>query len=177
MTWQLVLAVVAALFGGYIVWQNRPSLGPRRVGKARREALAAARAKIASATSPSERAEALCDAGDSSAFAALSPTSAAGYYLRAMRTDPTAAEPVLRAARGLTRRPRTLESLLWRRLGGHAWEGAYRAPAIAALVELARLYDGPLRNRNKARAIANTLAALGYVAPAPHAEQPVAQAS
>ena len=165
MTWQLVLGVVAALFGAFIVWQNRPSLGPRRVGKARREALAAARAKIASATTPRERAEALCDAGDSSAFAVLSPTSAVGYYLRAMRSDPSSADPVVRAAKGLSRRPRTLESLLWRRLGGAPWDGPTRPATIAALVSLAALYDRPLRSRSKARAIGHALAALGHREP------------
>lgn len=170
MTWQLALALVAALFGGFIVWQNRPSLGPRRVGKARREALAAARAKIGAAKTPSERAEALCDAGDSSAFVVGSPTSAVGYYLRAMRSDPTSAEPVVRAARGLARRPRTLESLLWRRLGVAPWEGPTRPAALAALVELGQLYESSLRNRSKARAISHALAALGYRAPAVQAE-------
>ena len=58
MTWQLALAVAAALFGAFIVWQVRPSLGPRplgRAGKARRQALTAARARLAAATSPAER--------------------------------------------------------------------------------------------------------------------------
>jgi len=171
MTWQIVLAVAAALFGAFIIWQVRPSLGPKRVGKARRQALAAARAKIAAAKTPGERAEALCDAGDSSAFAIGSPTSAVGYYLRAMRTDPASAEPITRAARGLARRPRTLESLLWRRLGVAPWEGSTRPAALAALVQLGHLYTGPLRNRSKARAIAHALAALGYSAPVPTSEE------
>jgi hypothetical protein len=170
MTWQLALAVAAALFGALIVWQNRPSLGPRKVGKARRQALADARARLAAATSPAERARALCDAGDASAFAVGSVTSALGYYLRAMRADPTSSEPVVRTARGLARRPRTLESVLWRRLGGSGWEGAGRAAALAALTELARIYAGPLRNRNRARAIGYALAALGQ-APEPSGDR------
>jgi hypothetical protein len=173
MTWQLLLALAAAFFGGFIIWQNRPSLGPRRVGKARRQALAAARAKIAAATTPSERAEALCDAGDSSAIAIGSPTSAVGYYLRAMRTDPSSAEPIVRAARGLVRRPRTLESLLWRRLAVGPWEGSGRPAALAALAALGHLYEGPLRNRSKGRAIAHALAALGYKPPVVSPEEAV----
>jgi hypothetical protein len=161
MTWQLALAVAAALFGALIVWQNRPSLGPRKVGKARRQALADARARVAAAASPSEKARALCDAGDASAFTVGSFTSALGYYLRAMRADPTSAEPIVRTARGLARRPRALESVLWRRLGGAAWEGSGRVAALAALKELGRVYAGPLRNRSRANAIGHALAALG----------------
>jgi hypothetical protein len=161
MTWELALAIVAGLFGVFIVWRVRPSLGPRRIGKARRQALADARAKLAAATSPADRARALCDAGDACAYTAGSLTSALGYYLRAMRSDPTSAEPIVRAARGLARRPRTLESVLWRRLGQAPWEGANRAAALAALTELARVYAGSLRNRRRAGALRHALAALG----------------
>jgi hypothetical protein len=153
MTWQLALAVAAALFGALVVWQNRPSLGPRKIGKARRQALADARARLAAATTPTERV-----------------TSALGYYLRAMRTDPTSTEPIQRAARGLARRPRALEKVLWRRLGGASWEGPNRPAAIAALTELARVYGGPFRNRSRAHAISHALVALGQPAiavPAP----------
>jgi hypothetical protein len=170
MTWQLALAVAAALFGALVVWQNRPSLGPRKIGKARRQALADARARLAAATTPTERAAALCDAGDASAFAVGGVTSALGYYLRAMRTDPTSTEPIQRAARGLARRPRALEKVLWRRLGGASWEGPNRPAAIAALTELARVYGGPFRNRSRAHAISHALVALGQPAiavPAP----------
>jgi len=165
MTWQLALAAAAALFGAYIVWQIRPSLGPRKIGKARRQALADARAKLAAATSPKERSEALCDAGDASGLSGRSFTSALGYYLRAMRTDPTSPEPILRTARGLARRPRTLESILWRRLGGAAWEGEHHDAAVAALTALAHVYRGPLRNRVRAKALDHALAALGHPAP------------
>jgi len=161
MTWQLALAVAAALFGAFIVWRVRPSLGPRKVGKARRQAIAEAKARMAAATSPADRTAALCDAGDAHASSVGGLTSALGYYLRAMRSDPTSTEPISRAARGLARRPRTVESLLWRRLGSASWEGANRAAAVTALTELERVYAGPLRNRLRANAVANALAALG----------------
>ena len=170
MTWQLALAVAAALFGVVVVWQHRPSFGPRKVGSARRQALAYARARLARASTAAERAEALCDAGDASAFTVGSVTSALGYYLRAMRTDPTSAEPIVRTAKGLARRPRTLESVLWRRLGGDTWQGAGRVAAVAALTELARVYAGPLRNRSRAHAIGHALEALGQ-APEPSADR------
>jgi len=86
--------------------------------------------------------------------------SALGYYLRAMRTDPTATEPVKRAAHGLARRPRALESLLWRRLGASSWEGKTRDATLAALVELERVYASSLRNRVRAKALRFALAAL-----------------
>jgi hypothetical protein len=172
MTWQLALAVTAALFCAYIIWQNRPSLGPRKVGKARRQALLDARARVAAASSPAERSLALCDAGDARAFTVGGTTSAAGYYLRAMRSDPTSPEPVIRAARGLARRPRTLESLLWRRLGGATWEGVNRPAALAALSELQRVYAGPLRNRSRANAVNHALTALGQPPPPPAMSSP-----
>ena len=162
MTWQLALAVAAALFGIFIVWRVRPSFGPRRVSRASRQAVADARAKVAAAKTPADRARALCDAGDARAFLIGNVTSSIGYYLRAMRTDPTSVEPIVRAARGLARRPRALESLLWRRLGLHAWEGEHRPAALAALTELHRIYASSLRNRSRARALAHTLAALGH---------------
>jgi hypothetical protein len=162
MTWQLALAVAAVLFALRIIWQVRPSFGPRKDVRTGRKALVAARARAAAATTPAERAMALCDAGDARAHSIGSLTSALGYYVRAMRVDPTAAEPIVRAARGLARRPRALEALLWRRLSGAPWEGATRVAALAALTELERVYRVPLRNRIRAAAIAHALAALGH---------------
>jgi hypothetical protein len=154
---ELPLVLVAALFAGFMVWRMRPALGRSRgVGRA---ALRTAKKRLEDATSPSERALALCDAGDACA-ASLRTTSAVGYYLRAMRTDPTSAALVERAATALERRPHALESLLWRRLGAEPWSGASRAAAVMALRELAFLYDGPLRNRARARALDFALASL-----------------
>jgi len=158
MTIELPLALAAALFAGFMVWRMRPALG--RVRGAGRAALRAAKQRIEAAKTPGERALALCDAGDASA-ALLGATSAVGYYLRAMRADPTSAALVERAARGLVRRPHALEPLLWRRLGAEPWSGSSRAAAEVALRELAFLYEGPLRNRARARAIDYALAALG----------------
>jgi hypothetical protein len=156
---------------------DRPSLGPRKIGHARRLALAEARTRVESAATPADRARALCDAGDASGQTLGSPTSALGYYLRAMRTDPNSAEPVLRAARGLVRRPRALEKLLWRRLGGTPWEGPSRPAAVAALTELAAVYAGPLRNRSRASAISHALAALGQPLPTPPQSTPSLEAA
>jgi hypothetical protein len=168
MGYELPLVLAAVLFASFMVWRMRPAMGPAR--GAGRAALRAAKARIDAATSPKERALALCDAGDACAMS-LGATSAVGYYLRAMRADPTSATLVERAARGLLRRPHSLESLLWRRLGAEPWSGASREAALVALRELAVLYDGPLRNRARGRAIDHALAVLGAPPrPIPEAE-------
>jgi hypothetical protein len=167
MTWELALAVAAALFGVFIVWRVRPVFGARRVAPERRKAFADARARVALAKTPAERALALCDAGDARAGLGGSPAAALGYYLRAIRTEPSSVVPIERAARTLARRPHLLESFLWRRLGSTPWEREYRAAAIAALRELERLYSAARRNRSRASAVRHALAALGE-APAGH---------
>jgi hypothetical protein len=167
MTWQLALAVAAALFGAFIVWRVRPSFGPRRVTKAHREAFVAARAKLEAATSPEARALALCDVGDARAAMAGKATSALGYYLRAIRIAPASVEPIRRAAHALAKKPRALESLLWRRLGSSEWTGENRSAAVVALTELQRIYAGSVRNRSRAKALRSLLAALGAEVPPP----------
>jgi selenocysteine lyase/cysteine desulfurase len=67
---------------------------------------------------------------------------------------------VTRSAKGLARKPRALESLLWRRLGAEPWLGGGEAAAKVALKELVRLYEGPLRSPSKARAMENALAVM-----------------
>jgi len=86
--------------------------------------------------------------------------SAIGYYLRAMRVNPRSASLIERASKGLARRPRALESLLWRRLGAERWAGGGEAAARAALRQLKVLYAGPLRNPQRARAMEFALEAL-----------------
>jgi hypothetical protein len=158
MGYELPLVLAAVLFAGFMVWRMRPTFGPVR--GAGRAALRAAKARVEAAVTPAERAEALCDAGDACAMS-LGTTSAVGYYLRAMRANPTSAALLERAARGLARRPHSLESLLWRRLGAEPWSGPSRDAALVALRELAVLYEGPLRNRARARAIDYAQVALG----------------
>jgi hypothetical protein len=123
----------------------------RGAGKA--VALDEAKARITAAKTDEERALALCDAGDAAAARFRGSESAIGYYLRAMRASPRSAELVTRAAKGLARRPRALESLLWRRLGAEPWKDGGEAAAKVALDELARLYGGPLRNAARASAM------------------------
>jgi hypothetical protein len=161
MSLERLLVVAAVLFGAFMVWRLRPSFGGGPgAGAPARGALREAKRRIEVARTPGERALALCDAGDASA-ASLRANSAVAYYLRAMRTDPTAAQLVERAVKGLSRRPHALESLLWRRLGAEPWAGGSRGAAVTALRSLAHLYEGPLRNRARARALDFALSALG----------------
>jgi hypothetical protein len=159
MDWHLPLAVAAAVFLVVLLWNVRPRVGPGRGAK--RVALAAARARIEAAKTDAERAVALCDAGDACAMGLAGSESAIGYYLRAMRASPHDAELVARAAKGLSRRPRALESLLWRRLGAEPWTGPGEKAARVAIDELAKLYAGPLHNAPRARALENARALFG----------------
>ncbi len=166
MNWQLPLVITAVVFAGFMIWRIRPAFREPRTHAASRGALRDAKNRVEAAATAEERAIALCDAGDACA-ASFRATSAIGYYLRAMRADPTSSALVERAAMGLGRRPHALESLLWRRLGAEPWTGSSRAAAVTALRELADLYEGPLRNRARARAFDHALVAMGEPRPAP----------
>lgn len=159
MSWQIPLAIVASVFLLVVLWQNRPAFIVRS-RPSLRVALKEARARIEGAKDEPARALALCDAGDACALALGRSGSAIGYYLRAMRCDPHSVAIVDRAAKGLARRPRALESLLWRRLGAEAWADGTREPAKAALRQLVKLYEGRLRDPHRARALEHALTAL-----------------
>lgn len=161
MDWHTPLLISALLFLAFLMWRMRPAFGSGARGAAAAVLLREAKRRIENAKDDATRAEALSDAGDACAQSLGRTTGAVGYYLRAMRADPTSAAIVERAAKGLARRPNALESLLWRRLGAAAWTDAGRPPAIAALRHLAVLYAGPLRNRPRGRALHFALAALG----------------
>jgi hypothetical protein len=160
MNTQPLVLLVAMLFGAFMVWRLRPAFGEGRAAAPARGALRDAKKRIESASSAEERALALCDAGDACA-ASLRVNTAVAYYLRAMRTDPGSSALVERATKGLARRPHALESLLWRRLGAEPWASSSKSAAATALRSLASLYEGPLRNRARARALDHALAALG----------------
>jgi hypothetical protein len=157
----IALDVATGAFVLTILWRVRPALGPvRRSG---RLALREAQGRIEKATDEAGRARALCDAADIVVADAPFAGSgrAQGLYLRALRADPASAEVVTRAVAGLARRPRALEALLWRHLGAADWKGPCRPAMLAALEALRGLYEGPLRNAVRARAIGNARDALG----------------
>src|SRR5262245_58335998 len=159
MDWHLPLVISAGVFVLYLLWRLRPSFDGPRDGSSR-AALNAAKKRVETAQTQEERALALCDAADACVAGLGGASSAIGYYLRAMRVNPRSAELVDRAAKGLARRPRALESLLWRRLGAERWAGGGEAAARAALRQLQALYAGALRNPQRARAMEFALEAL-----------------
>ncbi len=123
MTWNVPLVVATFAFVLFLLWKLRPAHSARAEGGRARAALRAAKQRLESAKTDEERALALCDAGEAVATGLASGDSAIGYYLRAMRASPASADLVARAAKGLARKPRALESLRWRRLGAEPWSG------------------------------------------------------
>jgi hypothetical protein len=165
-SWQTwVVAGIAVVFTGFLVWRYRPSFamtepllrsyGLRRrhsapVDAKIREALERARG----AGSPRERAEALTAAAEAAALAPDGITSAIGFYLRAMRADVTLAAPIQGIAALLApERPELLEHVLWRRLAHLDMSDQGRAAAQSTLDALIALYAGELRHRDRARAL------------------------
>jgi hypothetical protein len=156
------IALVAAT-GAFVLtllWRVRPAFGPRR--RADRNALREAQARIENASSERARAKALCDAADLVVGAAplAGSVRAQGLYMRALRADPASTEVIARTAAGLSRRPRALESILWRHLGSADWNGPCRPAMVAALDALCVLYEGPLRHAVRARALTHARDAL-----------------
>ena len=151
--WSIPLVVATAAFLALLLWRMRPFIGPRGAG-AGREALREAQTRIEAAKTEPERATALCDAAE-----LMRTGEAKGMYLRAMRADPASAQVVERVVAGLSRRPRTLESLLWRYLSSRPWTGSKEATR-AALDALRVLYEGPLKNTVRAKAMAHARDAL-----------------
>jgi len=136
-----------------LLWRVRPLIPGRRLG-ASREAMRAASARIEAASNDTERALALCDAAD-----LMNPASSQGLYMRAIRADPTSVAVIERAMVAFARRPRALERLLWRYLAGSPWRSS-REATRAALDALRVLYEGPLRNAVRAKAMANARDAI-----------------
>ena len=158
MDWQVPLLVSTLIFAAFLVFRMRPAVTPR--GRATAAALVEARKRIEAARNDTARAMALADAADACAILGRA-TSAHGYYLRALRSDPGSARIVERAATGLAKRPRSLEHLMWRHLGSHPWEGGTRDASIACLRVLARIYAKKRRHDVRAQAIEHAIAALG----------------
>lgn len=155
----LPLLVAAASFLAVLLWRVRP-LGPwSSRARSSREALREARARLESAQDDAGRARALCDTADLLAAQLGGRSSARGLYLRAMRLDPKSVQIIERAALCLSKHPRALEALLWRRLAAEPWSGS-REATVAILDALRALYDGPLRNAIRARALNNAREAV-----------------
>ncbi|WP_437489984.1 hypothetical protein WME75_12055 [Sorangium sp. So ce1014] len=157
--WRHVLAGVAALFILFLVVKMRPA-------RRRRDALSAevqaARERARRATTPRERAEALCDAGVQAMRSGRRVTAAVGFFVRAMRADPASARVIELASGALSRRrPRLLEKILWRRLAVLPWDGEHRDAARAAAVALEALYRREIRDRSRAEIMRKLTRTLG----------------
>jgi hypothetical protein len=158
--WSTPLVLATGAFLAVLLWRVRPAWPWSSKRKALRETLREARARIEAAKDPVARAQALCDAADITARGGGRYGSAAGLYQRALRTDPKSAEIVSRAVAGLAKRPRALESLLWRALAAGQWTGDSRDATRVALEALRALHEGPLKNPVRARALANARDAI-----------------
>jgi hypothetical protein len=153
------LILATAAFLAVLLWRVRPALSGRQ-RRASREALREARSRIDSAVDEPARALALCDAADLVAKRIGGGASAKGLYLRALRADGCSVALVTRAVSGLARRPRTLEAVLWRHLGSVPWTGKSGDAVRASLDALRTLYEGPLRNAIRSRALGHAREAL-----------------
>ena len=77
-----------------------------------------------------------------------------------MRLVPGSTELVERACKGLEHRPRTLELLLWRKIGADPEHAPSREAVIAALRGLERVYATRPRHHVRARAVETILREL-----------------
>jgi hypothetical protein len=160
MDWHVSLIVAAAVFLAFILFRFRPATGGEGTGQARAD-LKEARQRLEAAKSDDERIEALCAAGAASAKLVSGGGRAVQYYLRALKLRPSSPELIDRVAVGLARRPRGLETIMWRRLGGdQSWRPEDAAVVASILRHLGALYGGPLKNSVRARAFANMLTAM-----------------
>lgn len=146
--WRYALAGAAALFILFLLIKMRPV---RRHRDALSAEVQTARERARRATTPAERAEALCDAGALAVRGGRRMTAAVGFFLRAMRAEPTSARVIELTVASLAKaRPRVLEKILWRRLALLPWDDAHRAATRATAVGLRDLYRRELRDRSRA---------------------------
>lgn len=157
--WRHALAGAAALFLLFLLIKMRPA---RQRRDALSEAVQAARERARRAATVDERAEAFCEAGVLALRSQRRVTAAVGFFVRAMRADPTSARVIEQMCRALARRrPRLLEKILWRRLAVLPWDGPHRAAARAAAIGLQELYLREIRDRNRAEILRKLARTLG----------------
>jgi len=148
----LVLVTVAA-FLLFLLFKYRPSLGGTVLRPASDE-LRLARELVRSATTPREKAEAFVNAAQAASREKDGLATAVGFYVRAMKADPTACEPILGLRDLLERkRPELLESVLWHRMAVLSWSGDTAMAARCAAQSLSQLYARRLKDRDRAGVI------------------------
>ncbi len=157
----IALLVASGASLAYLVWRFRfsPGHSDADVGLSKQER-ATLDAKANAEPTPAGRARVFADAADSFSGSIGRKRVAGPLYLRAMKADPTSVELVERTAAGLARRPRNLEAVLWRRLAASPWSDDTRVATLAALDHLSRLYQGPLHDSLRARALDHARKAL-----------------
>jgi hypothetical protein len=158
---QSLLVATAAVFLLFLSYRYRPTFG--RV--ARRPAgddVRLARERASTASSPREKAAAFVAAAQAASREPGGLTAAMGYYVRAMRADPAACDPITGLRDLLERkRPDLLESVLWHRLAILSWSGETALAARCAAQSLARLYDRKLRHRDRASVVGRLADRIG----------------
>jgi hypothetical protein len=155
---KLPLVILALLF--VLLMLIRMRLTTPKRGRATRQALAEAEAKIASAVSDAARALALCEAAEACVRRLSRNERAVSYFMKAMKADSASAEVVERVVQALDHRPRALEAVLWRRLAITEWGNQNRAATTVALRALAGLYATKLRNPTRGKALTRATALL-----------------
>jgi hypothetical protein len=146
-SWRHLLAGAAVLFFIFLLVKFRPVKGRK---PAREAALRAAKERVLTATTAREKADALCEAGEIASEGPLR-VRAAGYFVRALRADPTWPGAVERMAAALhKRRPRWLERVLWKSLADLPWDAEHRAAVLASAAALRDLYRTRIRDRSRA---------------------------
>ncbi len=157
---QLPLIVAACVFALFVVWSVRPKLF--RSHKAPlRGTLRDAQARIANARNESERATALTIAAEASVRTLGGNRRALDYYVRAMKANPGSKTVIESAKVALAHAPRSLETLLWRRLAAIEWSEVSADANALSTHTLIHLYATSLRNPVRAKALAHVLSAAG----------------
>src|SRR4051794_24667732 len=157
-SWQsLGVALAAVAFVAILLWKYRPRFSAEspllRLPRLNAE-VEKARDAVRQAKTKQDKARALLATADAAARHADHLTVAVGFYLRAMRFDPTSVEAVMGVRRLLEReRPEMLEVVLWRRLAQIAWSGDTRGAARCAAEGLAELYGKRLHSRDRKLAL------------------------
>jgi hypothetical protein len=157
----LLVVVTAAAFLLFLSYKYRPTLG-RVARKPVGEDVRVARERARSASTPAEKAQAFVLAAQAASGEPGGLTAAMGFYVRAMRADPAACEPIQGLCDLLERkRPDLLESVLWHRLAILSWSGETTAAARCAAQCLAQLYARRIKHRDRASVVERLAARIG----------------
>jgi hypothetical protein len=157
-SWQsLAVAAATVTFVAFLLWKYRPRFSadsPLQTLPRLNAEVSQARDLVRAAKTPEAKAAALLRTAQAAARHPDHLTVAMGYYLRAMRANPTSPEPVLGLCRLLEKnRPEMLEAVLWRRLAQLPWTTPTSPAARSAAEGLAALYGRKLRNRDRELAL------------------------